>query len=258
MKKSPSPNFFSAPFGAEYALRPSWNLWQRLYIRIFGLIDFAGRLRARAILKELLPLHPLSILDFGFGTGCYAFYLSRDESIQVTGLEIDPRRIADSNGILKSLGRKNLEFLRSEAQLSLRCMPPEKYDLVLVIEVLQYLPDPGETLKDLGRLLKPGGYLIAHFPSLGYLRPKELHLLDDEGIRKIFAQSNFSIIRCTRTVGGFLRLLISLYNCFTPSPLFAGILFPIFFLLSKGLSISHPKGEYRLILAQKMNRKTQP
>ena len=38
-------------FGFEYAFHPGWNRFQRLYIRVFGIVDLPTRIRARAIVS---------------------------------------------------------------------------------------------------------------------------------------------------------------------------------------------------------------
>lgn len=167
------------PFGSEYAFRPSWRFWERLYVRFFGFVDLPGRLRARLILPEVLAYHPRRILDFGSGTGCYSFYLSRDPWINVCGVEMDSTRIRESDSILEHLQRENLTFSPAGQNGPLTHFPAGSFDLALAVEVLQYVPNIQETLRGIYRVLKPKGYLLGHIPMLGYLGPKEMTLFSD-------------------------------------------------------------------------------
>ena len=52
--KAMNPCRFWNPFGAEYGWRPEWNLFERIYIRTFGVVDLPSRLRARLV----IAFHP--------------------------------------------------------------------------------------------------------------------------------------------------------------------------------------------------------
>jgi ubiquinone/menaquinone biosynthesis C-methylase UbiE len=244
-------NLLPAPFGVEYAFRPAWKYWERLYIRIFGLVDLPTRLRARVVLHESLALRPRKVLDLGSGTGNYSFFLSRKENLKVTGLEIDSNRIADSNYIAQRLGRENVQFLLTHGDTGLEGFPPESFDLALAVEVLPYLPDLPLALKKIHRLLVPGGYLIGHFPVLGFLRPQEKMLLDDEKIQRFLTDTKFQVIHITPTFGGMIRRLSRIYKGISQHPLLVAVLFPLLLLSSAPFQIKAQSGDYRLFVARK-------
>jgi ubiquinone/menaquinone biosynthesis C-methylase UbiE len=249
--KNPHPfNFGSAPFGAEYAWRPSWGLLERWYTRIFGLLDFPNRLRARLVMAEVDILKPNRILDLGSGTGCYSFYLSR-AGRDVSAVDIDQGRIFESSHIAQRLGKGNLRFYCGSAGECLQNFRSETFEMALAMEVLQYLGDVNLTLQEIHRVLKPGGHLVGHIPVLGYLRPQEKTLFDDEKVLEILFRANFQIIKIRPTFGGIPRKLCAVYDRLSRSRMLAGIVFPFLFLGSAVFPVENPNGDYRFFVARK-------
>jgi len=243
--------FHFLPFGAEYAFRPSWNFWERLYVRFFGFVDLPGRLRARLMIPEILAHRPRKILDFGSGTGCYSFYLSRDQGISVCGVEMDSTRILESDSILERLQRKNLTFSPDGQNVPLAHFPAHSFDLALAVEVLQYVPNVSEALRGIYRVLKPEGYLLGHVPMLGYLRPTEMTLFSDEVILRLLEGAGFGNIQLTPTFNGMSQKICHIYEKISRSKLLVTLLFPWLLLASRCMEIKGVQGEYRFFTAQR-------
>jgi ubiquinone/menaquinone biosynthesis C-methylase UbiE len=202
-------------------------------------------------MQELLFLHPRKVLDLGSGTGCYSFYLARLPDVEVSGVEINHKRISESCHIANRLGRDNVRFFLGPEDAHLKSFSSESFDMALVIEVLQYLPDVELTLKEIYRVLKPGGYLLGHIPVLGYLRPTETVLFDDEKIQHLLIEVNFQIVRVTPTFGGVIRKLCTAYDRISRSRVLVESLFPIFLLASRPFRVEASKGDYRFFVARK-------
>jgi 2-polyprenyl-3-methyl-5-hydroxy-6-metoxy-1,4-benzoquinol methylase len=113
-----------------------------------------------------LPLHqPLDVLDFGCGPG-YIWehmlklevrwhYMALDfSSVSVANVE----RKAQSH--LQFKGAKHITKLPTE-------LPPETFDAVLLIEVVEHLDDEhlGYTLRETARLLRNGGAVVITTPN---------------------------------------------------------------------------------------------
>jgi ubiquinone/menaquinone biosynthesis C-methylase UbiE len=243
--------FRFSPFGSEYALRPSWNLWERLYVRFFGFVDLPGRLRARLILREVLAHRPQNILDFGSGTGCYSFYLSRNPGMNVCGVEMDSTRIRESDTILERLERKNLAFSADGQKVPLTQFRAHSFDLALAVEVLQYVPNIQKTLQGIYRVLKPGGHLLGHIPMLGYLRPTEMTLFRDDVILRMLKEAGFGNIRLAPTFNGMSQKICHIYEKISHSRFLVTLLFPWLLLASKCMKVKGSQGEYRFFTAQK-------
>jgi ubiquinone/menaquinone biosynthesis C-methylase UbiE len=246
-----NPRRFWNPFGAEYGWRPQWNLFQRIYIRVFGVVDLPSRLRARVVLNSIREIPAKNFLDFGSGTGCYSFYLARQPAATVYGIDIDTSRINDCQKIASQMGQRNIIFQTGADHKGLRDFHSECLDMALAIEVLQCVPDLHFFLLELYRLLTPGGYFVGHVPVLGYLRKFERVLFNDRVISELLIQAGFEIKSITPTFGRFTRQLCEVFGWSTRSRLLVGLLFPFLMLVSNFCRIASPNGNYRMFVAQK-------
>ncbi len=65
----------------------------------------------------------------------------------------------------QSLKIKNLKLKISEGTSDSTGLPDSSSDFVSIIRVMHHLPDPRPTLKEIHRLLKPGGFLLLEFAN---------------------------------------------------------------------------------------------
>jgi len=113
-----------------------------------------GRMKIEALLEETIRVMPVEsrALDVGCGTG---FNLSRmrDRGFDVVGIEpatgMRQRAIARNPGVDVIDG--NIESLPFE---------DASFDLVISVEVLRYLSDPSIGIREISRVLRPGGLAI--------------------------------------------------------------------------------------------------
>ncbi len=242
---------FWSPFGTEYGCRPQWNFLERLYIRIFGVVDLPCRMRARVVLHSIRGLPGKNFLDFGSGTGYYSFYLARQPAAKVYSIDINASRIHDSQKIASQTGQENITFLTGSGHEKLQNFRSECLDMALAVEVLQYVPNPTLSLLEFYRLLTPGGYLVGHVPALGYLRESEHTLFNDRVITELLTQAGFEIKTLIPTFGSFIRQLCDVFNWLTKSRLMVALFFPFLLVASSFCSVASPNGNYRMFVAQK-------
>jgi len=240
-----------SPFGYEYGLHPKWSPFERYYIRIMGLVDLPSRLRARMVLREIFKQGGQHFLDLGSGTGTYSFRLSREPSRKVCGIDINTSRIKDSSLIAERLGRSNVIFIPGAEDSILSKVRPDSVDTVLAVEVMQCFADPRETLTALNKVLKPGGCLVGHVPILGYLRPSEIFLLNDQNLPELLTQAGFEIVSITRTLGGAVRQLCRVFDKVSSHRALVAVLFPFLLLVSCLFGTASDDGDYRLFVARK-------
>jgi len=111
-------------------------------------------------------------LDVGCGAG---FFLKAAEEIgwEAEGVEISPVASDYAQNIVKvKVLEGKLEDLR---------LPAEKYDLVVLIETLEHLMNPLETLNEINRLLKKQGILIICTP-------------DYKSLSRLFLGNNWAVL----------------------------------------------------------------
>src|SRR5919201_5533882 len=111
--------------------------------------------RMHAELVARLPVD--SLLDAGCGDGRYLATLPEPRPRRIVGVDLSERilevarRAVEATGIEVELRQGNLEALPVE---------DEAFDLVLCVQVVEHLLDPARGLRELARVLAPGGTLI--------------------------------------------------------------------------------------------------
>ena len=130
----------------------------------------------KAILETIGSTQIPSLLDVGTGTG---------RMLQVLGQDVERAVGFDSSHSMLAVARANLE--RAEVRgVDLRqgdiYVPPfanDSFDLIVIHQVLHFLDDPARAIREVSRLLTPGGrLLIVDFAphSLEFLRSDHAHL----------------------------------------------------------------------------------
>jgi 2-polyprenyl-6-hydroxyphenyl methylase/3-demethylubiquinone-9 3-methyltransferase len=103
------------------------------------------------------PFDGLRLLDIGCGGGLLSEPMTR-LGFDVTGVDASERNI----GTAKAHATQNhleIRYLCSTAERLLE-EDDEGFDVVLNMEVIEHVADPGAYLRDCSRLLKPGGVMI--------------------------------------------------------------------------------------------------
>ncbi len=242
---------FWRPFGCEYAHSPRWSRIERLYIRLFGLVDLSTRMRARLITKTLRSIPWKTMLDFGSGTGVYSFYFSRPECVQVTGIDIHRNRVEECSALQQRLKRNSLDFVTSSWIFETGRFRPNSIDVVLAIEVLPYLFDVPAGFRDIQQVLVPGGYLIGHIPLMGYAQKPETIRFDVETVARLVRESGLQILSITRVFGRVARILSRIYAYSARNRLCTALAFPLLLTASYFCGGVNPKGSYCLVVARK-------
>lgn len=127
--------------------------------------------------KDVTPA--MRVLDAGAGTQPYRdlFAHAQYES-------------ADFEAVAKN-------YAQSTYVCDLRQIPVEdaRYDRVVFNQVLEHLPDPLAVLKELRRVLKPGGMLICTCPLFyeEHEQPYDFFRYTQFGLRHLFGQAGFEV-----------------------------------------------------------------
>ena len=128
---------------------------------------FLGRrkLFLRLLEREFQPAaRPIELLDFGCGTGAFLEHLERFG--WVSAVDGDARAV---------------EFCHARGRSEVRLAPPGEplpfadgtFDLVTTLDVIEHIDDDVATLRELRRVLRPGGRLLVAVPAFMFLWGKQ-------------------------------------------------------------------------------------
>ena len=151
--------------------------------------------------KQQLPSHVKNgaLLDIGCGAGHYLLEM-KDLGWNTTGVELTPSACDAAKQANLNVFQGTLEDYHFENDC---------FDIVRMSDVLEHVPNPHETLKEIYRILKPNGYLELTLPNLDawtfelfgeYWFPLEIprHLFHHtpESIKQLAHQHHFKVSQC--------------------------------------------------------------
>jgi len=112
-------------------------------------------LRARAVARLVGP--DLVVADVGTGTGILASELAR-LGLRVIGVDHSSRMLEAARAKLTQEGLDGVELRQGEAS----ALPLEtaEVDAALAHMVIHYLPSPAEAIREMARVVKPGGAVV--------------------------------------------------------------------------------------------------
>ncbi|HWO89175.1 MAG TPA: class I SAM-dependent methyltransferase [Gemmatimonadales bacterium] len=102
------------------------------------------------------------VLDVGCATGYLGEVLRRTKGCRVTGIDVDQEAVAIAAGVLDAALVWDVE----EGDPPLH---DERFDRIILGDVLEHLKRPDKALARLAGYLAPEGLIIASVPNIGYL-----------------------------------------------------------------------------------------
>jgi len=137
------------------------------------------------------------LLDVGCGVKPYLPIFAPKVSTYI-GVDIDEhRRAIDCRGAATAL-----PFLSNQ------------FDTVLFTEVLEHVPDPVLAIKEIYRVLRPGGKLILSAPQVYWLHeePLDFYRFTKYGLLELLRRAGDFKIEHLATIGGTLDLVVDLLS----------------------------------------------
>lgn len=129
-----------------------------------------GKIRLNILWRDLTEQIPgidkggLSILDAGAGQGDFSLQLAK-KNHHLTLSDLSTNMLQDAQDLFSEHElSKNVHFIHSSIQ-NLSEHIETQFDVVLFHAVLEWLAEPKDTLKQLLKFIKPGGYLSLMFYS---------------------------------------------------------------------------------------------
>ena len=121
----------------------------------------------RCFREEIAARDVRAVADIGCSNGLYIFILNSVAGIKkgthFHGIDIDAVEICYAEEAKKRLGLDNIYFSVGNAEDTK--LPEKHFDVVLLNEVIEHTVDPCACLKEVARILKPGGAAIITTPN---------------------------------------------------------------------------------------------
>jgi 2-polyprenyl-3-methyl-5-hydroxy-6-metoxy-1,4-benzoquinol methylase len=159
----------------------------------------------------LLTPEGCNVLDIGVADGSVARALVA-RGCTVWGVEIDADAAAEAKGVCEQVVVGDVESLDLDAAFDSR-----RFDVVLLLDVLEHLVDPAATLRRAAATLKPGGHVIVSLPNVthaavrldllrgsftytdaGLLDRTHLRFFDAAGVGQLFADAELDVVESLR------------------------------------------------------------
>ena len=118
-------------------------------------------------LARVCDLRVVKFLDCGCGAGEYVFALRQAFGTDAWGIEYSEEKVRQARRHASQASRIKQGDIQHMDE------PDGAYDVVLVNEVLEHVPDERAALREVNRILKPGGWLILISPNRWF--PFETH-----------------------------------------------------------------------------------
>lgn len=133
------------------------NFASRLAIKLLGIPHVSLRTRAR---KANPFLFGKKMLDAGCGAGVYSF-TAQSKFETIDAVDISKEKIDYAKSVNPY---KNISF--QECDLCSLPFKDSSFDIILCTEVLEHIEDDKKALKELSRVLLPGGKIIVTVPNM--------------------------------------------------------------------------------------------
>lgn len=128
-------------------------------------VDPAFAQRAHAILQYIEDRKPKKVLDAGCGRGFYTAMLSKYSFIkEIHGVDISNEYLTQAQ---KTAGKSSKVFLKQGSIYDLP-FPNNHFDTVICSEIFEHLDKDVKAMKEIHRVLKPGGILLASVPHQNF------------------------------------------------------------------------------------------
>lgn len=156
-----------ARFDEQRLARHGAPFAEKLLFYLMGVADpayYLHNLYLRRKLARMQNFKPARILDAGCGAGDHSFYVARRyPRSMVLGVDINEARIIQNRAMARTLGISNVHF--ELADLSVADFP-DRFDLIVSIDVLEHISRQREAIACLARALTGGGIAFFHLPTV--------------------------------------------------------------------------------------------
>jgi 2-polyprenyl-3-methyl-5-hydroxy-6-metoxy-1,4-benzoquinol methylase len=203
------PNQYGSYSSAQAGLRARRGLMRRIIER--------GQGRRARLVDQAVPAQGRTrrLLDVGCASGLFLEMMQRQPGWQVEGVELNAAA-AQATSVRLGVPVFSGPFERAS-------FPSAAFDAITLWDVLEHLHQPGDALRELRRILRPGGVLFVRVPNAasyvatlcgrhwsGYDLPRHMTLFTPRTLARALAQAGFHDRLHYYTSGSYLAALHSL------------------------------------------------
>jgi SAM-dependent methyltransferase len=152
------------------------------------------------VFRRLTGLRGGRVLEVGCGSGLFLRELAR-AGFEVEGLDISAADI--------TYAREHLGLTAFQGSAEKLTLEPNRYDAVVAMSVLEHVPQPLDTVRQVLRGLKPGGWIVLGLPVIESWQsrllgarwcaiteaPRHLMVPSAEGVRRLLAAAGYDEFR---------------------------------------------------------------
>ena len=124
----------------------------------------AYRRRVATVVEWLEPAEGDRMLDAGCGRGYYLRFLREVSGARLVGAELELPILAKARRVARTMERVNV----IAASLDALPMAAGVFDKAILSEVLEHVPDDEAALREVSRVVRPGGLIAITVPNANY------------------------------------------------------------------------------------------
>lgn len=156
---------FSRPYHADSRVRNAVHM-------LLGYPHIGSRIRGNAVFKLFNVEKPANVLDIGCGSGLFSFELKK-RGYDVVSMDL---LVGVSQGDIKSLGNifNKAGYALKFASGNAVALPfkDRTFNAVNIADVMEHIQDHDTAMKEIYRVLKDNGVMVASTPSTNFHRGK--------------------------------------------------------------------------------------
>ena len=157
---------------------------------------------AESLLQYAQPDEDKKYLEVGCGVGAVCHHVKGEYRLDITGIDVDPEQVELAKEIAGD--KPKIRFL--EASATDLPFPDNEYDIVLSYMVLHHISDWLDAMKEIRRVLKPGGYYIIGdliFPRftawIGQLFKQKFGVMTINDFNSFFTENGFAEVHVSKS-----------------------------------------------------------
>ena len=189
----------------------AYRRWAPVYDRTFGRLTTEGRRQA----VEIVNRRTGRVLELGVGTGLsLPMY---DRALDIVGIDLSPDMLERARQKVAAEGLENVSGLH-EMDAAALDFADASFDVVVAMYVMTVVPDPGAVMREIARVVKPGGevLLLNHFSEdsgvRGWVERRMAPFASRLGWHPVFDVDRVMVCNELRLAGRFVLKPLGLFT----------------------------------------------